>query len=107
MFSERWPTAENNRLFDRWFHAPGGAAYDAINAGTAHYDFSDIPSLTPIAPLLGLKGPLSAKRVTRIIDDYSLAFFDRYLKQLPASLLDGPATTYPEVQFISRPSSEH
>ncbi len=107
MFSERWPTAENNRLFDRLFHAPGGAAYDAIIAGTAHYDFSDIPSLTPIAPLLGLKGPLSAERVTRIIDAYSLAFFDRYLKQLPTPLLDGPATTYPEVQFISRPSSEH
>jgi len=105
MFSERWPTVENNRLSDRLFHAPGGAAYVAIIAGTAHYDFSDIPSLTPIASLLGLKGPLSAERVTRIIDDYSLAFFDHYLKQQPERLLDGPTAAYPEVQFISRSSA--
>ena len=103
MFSERWPTAENNRLFDQLFHAPGGAAYEVRIAGTAHYDFSDIPSLTPIAPALGLKGPLSGERVTRIIDDYGLAFFDHTLKQQPAPLLAGPSAAYPEVQFTSRP----
>lgn len=103
MFSERWPTAENNRLFDQLFHAPGGAAYEVIIAGTAHYDFSDIPSLTPIASTLGLKGPLSGERVTRIIDDYGLAFFDHYLKQRPAPLLAEPSVAYPEVQFTSRP----
>jgi predicted dienelactone hydrolase len=102
LFSERWPSAENNRLFNQLFQAPGGDAYHAVIAGTAHYDFSDIPSLTPIASLLGLKGPLSAERVTRIIDDYSLAFFDRYLKQQPAPLLDGPASSFPEVQFRAR-----
>jgi pimeloyl-ACP methyl ester carboxylesterase len=103
MFSERWPTAENNRLFDQLFHAPGGAGYEVIIAGTAHYDFSDIPSLTPIAPLLGLKGPLSAERVTRIIDDYSLAFFNHTLKQQPAPLLAEPSAAFPEVQFTTRP----
>ena len=74
-----------------------------VIAGTAHHDFSDIPSLTPIAATLGLKGPLSGERVTRIIDDYGLAFFDQYLKQRPAPLLTGPAAAYPEVQFTSRP----
>jgi dienelactone hydrolase len=103
MFSQLWPSAENNRLFDQLYHAPGGPAYELILAGTAHYDFSDIPSLTPIASMLGLKGPLSADRVTSIIDNYSLAFFDHYLKQQPAPLLAAPSTAYPEVQFTSRP----
>jgi predicted dienelactone hydrolase len=103
MFSQQWPSAENNRLFDQLFHAPGDTAYELRIAGTGHYDFSDLPSLTPLAPMMGLKGPLNADRVTRIIDDYTLAFFDHYLKQQPAPLLDAPSTAYPEVQFTSRP----
>ena len=100
MFSERWPTAENNRLFDQLFHAPGRAAYEVRIAGTAHYDFSDIPSLTPLAPAMGLKGPLSGDRVTLIIDDYSLAFFDHILKQQPAPLLAEPRRLIPKFNSL-------
>ncbi|MBP7687850.1 MAG: dienelactone hydrolase family protein [Thermoflexales bacterium] len=103
MFSERWPTAENNRLFAQLFQSPGGSAYELRIAGTAHYDFSDIPSLTPLAPAMGLKGPLSADRVTRIIDDYSLAFFDQVFKSQLSPLLAAPSAAYPEVQFTAWP----
>jgi hypothetical protein len=71
-------------------------------AGTSHLDFTDVPMLTPIAAQLGLKGPLSGPRVLRIVDDYSLAFFDQYLKGQPATLLQPELPAYPEVQFSSR-----
>jgi len=70
--------------------------------GTAHYDFTDLPMLTPLAAQLGLKGPLSGPRVLRIIDDYLLAFFDQYLKGQPATVLRPQLPAYPEVQFSPR-----
>ncbi len=36
-----------------------------------------------------------------IINDYVLAFFDKYLKGKDATLLKGPPANYPEVEFKS------
>jgi hypothetical protein len=36
----------------------------------------------------------------RVTSDLLLAFFDRYLNENPAPLLDGPSPVYPEVQFV-------
>jgi len=57
--------------------------------GTRHYDFSDIPLLSPISPQLGLKGPLNGERVTEIVDSYLLAFFELTLKGIPSNLFEG------------------
>ena len=54
--------------------------------GTSHYDFADLPLLSPLAPQLGLKGPINGKRVTTIINDYLLSFFDMTLKGETTSL---------------------
>jgi hypothetical protein len=51
---------------------------------------------------LGLLGPIDAHRVHRIVNAYTLAFFDRHLKGKPAPLLDGPAAQYPEMHFDTR-----
>ncbi|KPV48706.1 hypothetical protein SE17_36620, partial [Kouleothrix aurantiaca] len=67
--------------------------------GTKHYDFTMLPLLSPLAPALGLKGPLNGERTIQIITSYLLAFFDHHLKAMPAPLLDGPSTEYPEVTF--------
>ncbi len=48
--------------------------------GTTHYDFSDLPLLSPLAPQLGLKGPINGKRVTPIVNDYLLSFFEMTLQ---------------------------
>jgi hypothetical protein len=37
-----------------------------------------------------------------LFEDFSLAFFDRHLKGLPAGLLDDPAEHYPEVRLETR-----
>ena len=66
--------------------------------GTRHYDFSDLPLLSPIAPQLGLKGPLDGKQVVKIVDTYLLAFFNSTLQGQPTGLFNGRFETFKEVQ---------
>jgi predicted dienelactone hydrolase len=79
-----------------------GAGYFVRVAGTFHFNFTDMPIWTPLAPQLGLAGPINAQRAHDIVNAYSLAFFDRHLLGRPAKLLDGPARQYPEVMLESR-----
>lgn len=65
--------------------------------GTRHYDFTLVPALSPLAPHLGLKGPLSAERVFANLLAYSAAFFQTHLHGQPSPLLAGPAPAYPEM----------
>jgi hypothetical protein len=58
-----------------------------------------LPLLMPLAPALGLKGPINGQRGMAIITDYLLAFFDHTLKGQAQPLLDGPSPNYPEVTF--------
>jgi Platelet-activating factor acetylhydrolase, isoform II len=67
-----------------------------------HLNLTDIPLLTPLAPRLGLSGPIGAQRAHSIINAYSLAFFDRHLKSQPATRFDGLRKQYPEVHFETR-----
>jgi hypothetical protein len=61
-----------------------------------------LPLLTPLAPMLGLKGPIEGYRGMQIITDYLTAFFDQALKGQPSPLLAGSSTSYPEVTFEKR-----
>jgi hypothetical protein len=100
MQSEDWSGERNILMFDTLFtnlHSPISAKL-SIN-GTKHYDFTDIPMLTPLAPLIGLKGPINAQRGLSIINAYTLAFFDQTLKEIPSPLLDGQSEDYPETIF--------
>ena len=76
--------------------------YSLTIAGTRHYDFSDLPLLSPLSPWLGLKGPIDGRRVLEIISQYSVAFFDAHLKGEENELLYGPSMEYLEVDFEIR-----
>ncbi len=99
MFSEYWPFERNTKLFEEYYSHVQADNRIVTILGSDHYDFSDLPALTPLAPKMGLKGPINGPRVQKIIQDYVLAFFDREFKGLPAPLLDGPSPEYPEVIF--------
>jgi len=100
LFSQVWADdvdSRNNKLFDP-FYTKSKETYGALYIqGTDHYDFSDLPLLSPLAPQLGLKGPINGKRVTVIINDYLLSFFEMSLNNGPSTLFDG-SSPYPEVQ---------
>ncbi len=83
MFSQEWADetdSRNNELFNR-FYPNVEQTFGVIKIeGTAHYDFTDLPLLSPLAPQLGLKGPINGKLVTRIVNEYLLSFFNATLK---------------------------
>ncbi len=99
MQSEAWRSEGNSeRLQQLLVGSTGGTIWVSIT-GTDHFDFTDMPSLSPLAYQLGLKGPIDGKRIIELVNTYSLAFFDFHLKGQPSPLLDGPAAEYPEVLF--------
>jgi len=102
MFSQRWADdldSRNNLLFHKFVSkVPEALGVISID-GTAHYDFSDLPLLSPLAPRLGLKGPIKGSRVTAIINDYLLSFFDNTLKDVPTDLFREQIQKYNEVRF--------
>lgn len=100
MFSQAWADitdSKNNRLF-RGFNPRNQNNLGAIVIeGTRHYDFSDLPLFSPIAPQLGLKGPLNGKRVTEIVNGYLHDFFEMTLRDNASGLFDA-SSPYPEVK---------
>lgn len=91
-------------------------AYNLTIKGTQHLSYTDLPLLFPLvetyySPQLAAElknanfGLINAKRGAKIIDDYTLAFFDKYLNSQNSPLLNAPNPNYPEVQFSSRYST--
>src|SRR5215213_2962971 len=100
-----WPEEEihaHQSTMRAVFESLPGNGYFVQVPGMFHLNLTDIPLLTPLAPRLGLSGPIGAQRAHSIINAYSLAFFDRHLKSQPATRFDGPTKRYPEVTFETR-----
>ena len=100
MFSQIWRddlNSINNKLFAPFYAASTDTLGAVYIQGTTHYDFIDLPLLSPLAPQLGLKGPINGKRVVTIINDYLLSFFDATLNEKPTPLFDNPSP-YNEVK---------
>jgi hypothetical protein len=53
--------------------------------------------LSPLAPLLGLKGSIDGERALKIVRTMSVAFFDEYLRGQPQLLLQNPTAAFPEL----------
>ena len=99
VWSEDWGSEENKDRFRRISTNLSNAAYSLEIAETRHYDFSDLPLLSPLSPWFGLKGPIDGQRVLRIINDYVVTYFNQYLLGTESFLLMGPSPEYPEVRF--------
>ncbi len=101
MFSQGWTDlvdSKNNKLFNQFYpNVPNSQGAISIN-GTKHFDFSDLPLLSPIAPQLGLKGPLKGTRVIEIVNSYLLGFFEMTLKDKPSKLFNGSFNDFKEVK---------
>lgn len=109
IFSEEWSsdvTARNSQLFFRLYLRSKQTKGAIAISGTKHFDLSDIPLLSPVAPMLGIKGPLKGRRVTEIVDSYILAFFDLSLRNKSSQFLDGAFNHFSEVRTIHQESHE-
>ena len=79
-----------------------GDGYFVQVPGMFHIDLTDLNLLSPIFPRTGFSGPIGAQRAHDIVNAYSVAFFDKHLKGVATTLLDGPSKQYPEVRFETR-----
>jgi predicted dienelactone hydrolase len=103
MFSQVWADdvdSLNNRQFKPFFENSSEALGAVYIQGTSHYDFSDLPLLSPLASKLGLKGPINGKRVTTIVDGYLLSFFEMALNSRPSELFELNTDKHPEVSSL-------
>jgi pimeloyl-ACP methyl ester carboxylesterase len=105
MFSEEWAEDvgnrnKNNELFGAFSPNNSDSRGVIEILGTSHLDFSDLPLLSPIAPLLKLKGPLSGERVVEIVNSYLLDFFGLTLMDRPSALFTGRFDDYAEVRIF-------
>jgi dienelactone hydrolase len=104
MFSQDWPYPSNNQRFEALFDRMNDHAEVVMIQGTNHMDFTDLPYFSPLAPWLGLKGPLPASQLAAIIKAYSLTFFAQVL-DYPTALppnpppLDQPSPAFPQLKF--------
>ncbi len=99
MQSEKWPNGPNASLLPALYDAMKAPAWRVTIAGARHYDFSDISLLTPLAPLIGIKGPIDSLHALNMIDAYTVAFFDAALLGKPSALLEAPSPAYTGARF--------
>lgn len=93
----RWLGQRNRELGNRIFNSLTRDGYALTLEGTAHYDFSDLPLLTPLTPQLELSGSINSNYSLSIQSEYLLAFFNQYLKGEPSALLLAERSPYPEL----------
>lgn len=65
-----------------------------------HNDFVMTPLFSPVADRLGLKGPIPSNRIIPILDEYQVAFFDRYLYQIGGAVLDDDPPVEIDVELL-------
>lgn len=80
---------------------PHGEGYHLGIKNMQHFNFTDYAVYFSPARVLGLLGSIDGARGLQITRAYVRAFFDTYLNHTPSPLLQGPVSTYPEVQFSS------
>jgi hypothetical protein len=100
IFSEEWPKDENTARFTTFSEASSGINESVFVQGTAHYDFSDLPLLTPLAHSIGLKGPLNGERVIEIVNTLSISFFTQAFHNIEDHPIALPLQEFPEVKLF-------
>jgi predicted dienelactone hydrolase len=87
---------------DLFYKRAESSAYQIKIRGARHGSFGDPCLWGRLLYNLQWEAPIDGKRMTRIQNTYTLAFFDKHLRGLAVSLLDGPSAEYDEVVFQSR-----
>ncbi|MDX1662295.1 MAG: hypothetical protein R3272_00780 [Candidatus Promineifilaceae bacterium] len=99
MRTPEWLGPDNVAAGMRLMENSDDETYTLTIAGAGHFDFSDLPLLSPLLPYLGLSGSVESERVLAIINSYTVAFFDHTLKGAPAPAPGRTTPAYPEISF--------
>jgi len=95
--------SDNGTYLERGvFEKAGGPAYLVTVKGTEHYNFSDLTLVSPLLAAMNYSGPINGQQMIKIMNAYTLAFFEKSLRGQPEPLLNGIMAEYPEVMIESR-----
>lgn len=78
-----------------------GPSYHILIKNTRHLNFCDAPLFTPIGKYLVEIGDIDRKRSVDLVNQLSLEFFDKYLRQKPSELLS-KSIVIPEFIFSNK-----
>ena len=80
-----------------------GPVYRVMVSGTKHLNFADVSIFAPrFGTLRNALGKIDGYLMMEIVNDYSLAFFNQHLKDIPSTLLAEENGPYAEVKLESR-----
>ncbi|RMG94468.1 MAG: hypothetical protein D6706_13755 [Chloroflexi bacterium] len=96
----RWLGPDNKARGQKIYAALPNETWLIAIEGTEHFDFSDLPLLSPLTHQLGLSGTIDGNRIVEILDAYAVAFFNQYLKMEPSPLLADNSSPYPEIKLV-------
>ena len=90
-----------DRLNDWVLNTSPASGYSLRVNGAWHVNFTDFNLVSPLfkLPLLGTLGEIDSQQMERIMNAYTLAFFDQTLKGIPSPLLQSFSPDYPEVEL--------
>lgn len=95
MLSQEWSETPNDALLRGIAGRGASITYLLSVADSVHNDLISTPLLSPMTSQFGLTGEIPAGRITTIIDNYLLGFFDVYLLGTGSAALD--SVSFPEV----------
>jgi len=93
---------EGNTENDPIYAASRGDLYGIQVRHSTYINFSDANLVLPILKWADILGSIDAREMERILNAYTVEFFEKYLEGKPARLLDGRVDQYPEVEFRAR-----
>ena len=99
MFSETWSSAANSGFYHTLSDGYPGELTTMTILGSAHYDFSDLPQVSPLSSYLGVKGPIDGDIMLTIVNAYSVDFFNAQLRGTSFELGYEGSSKFPEVEF--------
>jgi predicted dienelactone hydrolase len=77
--AEDWSTPENSAAIETADELRDTQGYVLTIPGTRHYNFTDLPLLSPLTPQMGLTGTADGPETLKLINEYTINFFNDQL----------------------------
>ena len=100
--ADKWnfnDASDNHTITEKLFADLTQTGYLATVKGAAHFDFTDIPLLSPLTPQLGLSSDMNSTYTVEMMDSMVSAFFRQELQDAGDDLVTG-AMVYPEMELV-------
>jgi hypothetical protein len=95
--AEDMTTPVSFEINDFVYRQSKNVAYSLTVGGSTHGSYSDFGVMSRLGDWTGALGTIDGWAMKDLLNDYTLAFFNKHLKGTEEPLLDGPSDTHPDV----------